>query len=165
MLNYANLNDVEFEALCEDIMERKLNISLRRFAPGKDGGVDLTDDVAKKTIVVQVKHFQKSGTDSLVRALKAELPKVEALSPKEYYICCSQPLSPAKVAELYEHFKTYMTSDKQIITILEIDNFLHQPENQDVLQKHFKLWLDSSHVLENRLGSEKNRALPVTVGG
>ena len=149
MLNYANLNDVEFEALCADIMECKLNIPLRRFAPGKDGGVDLTDDATKKTIVVQVKHFQRSSADSLVRALKAELPKVATLSPKEYYICCSQALSPKKVAELYEHFKTYMTSDKQIITILEIDDFLHQPENQDILQKHFKLWLDSTHILEN----------------
>ena len=40
MLNYANLNDSEFEALCRDIMERKLGVPLRRFGPGKDGGVD-----------------------------------------------------------------------------------------------------------------------------
>ena len=42
MLNYANLNDMEFEALCRDVMERMLGVSLRRFGPGKDGGVDLT---------------------------------------------------------------------------------------------------------------------------
>ena len=34
-----------------DIMERKLNAPLRRFAPGKDGGVDLTDDAAKKQLL------------------------------------------------------------------------------------------------------------------
>lgn len=149
MLNYANLNDVEFEALCKDIMERRLNVSLRRFAPGKDGGIDLTDDTAKKSIVIQVKHYQKSGADRLVRSLKDELPKVMELSPESYYICCSQQLSPTKVAELYEHFNAYMNSDKQIITILEIDDFLQQPENYDILQKHFKLWIDSTRILEN----------------
>ena len=51
MLNYANLNDVEFEYLCKDIMQSKLNVSLRVFAPGKDGGIDLTDDVIEKNII------------------------------------------------------------------------------------------------------------------
>ena len=74
MLNYANLNDAEFEALCKDIMERMLGVSLRRFGPGRDHGVDLTDDAAKKKIVVQVKHYQNSTTDQLVRSLKNELP-------------------------------------------------------------------------------------------
>lgn len=30
MLNYGNLNDVEFEYLCQDIMQKKLNIALHR---------------------------------------------------------------------------------------------------------------------------------------
>ena len=60
MLNYANLNNMEFEALCKDIMEWMLGVSLRRFGPGKDGGVDLTDDVSNKTVVVQVKHYRNS---------------------------------------------------------------------------------------------------------
>ena len=52
MLNYANLNDVEFEYLCQDIMQKKLNVELRRFARGKDGGIDLADDVHTKNIIV-----------------------------------------------------------------------------------------------------------------
>ena len=100
MLNYGNLNDVEFEALCKDIMERKLKISLRRFAPGRDGGVDLTDDVSTKSVVVQVKHYRNSTTDQLVRSLKNELPKVSKLAPRQYYICCSRELSAANINEL-----------------------------------------------------------------
>ena len=75
MLNYANLNDAEFEALCKDVIERKLNVSLRRFAPGKDGGVDLTDDVVEKNIVVQVKHYRNSTTAQLVNSLKKNWKK------------------------------------------------------------------------------------------
>lgn len=75
MLNYANLNYIEFEALCKDIMEKKLGVNLRRFAPGRDGGVDLTDDVNSKSIIVQVKHYRNSTTAQLVNSLKGELKK------------------------------------------------------------------------------------------
>lgn len=97
MLNYANLNDMEFEALCRDIMERILGVSLRRFGPGKDGGVDLTDDVSTKTVVVQVKHYRNSPIDQLVRSLKNELPKVKKLShwSKDSYLMALMIMSPA----------------------------------------------------------------------
>ena len=119
MLNYANLNDVEFEALCQDIMERKLSINLRRFAPGKDGGVDLTNNVSTKEIVVQIKHYTKSDINALVRSLKNELPKISKLHPQKYYICCSRALSCAKINELFQHFQTYMASDLHIITLVK----------------------------------------------
>ena len=89
MLNYANLNDVEFEYLCQDIMQKKLNLELRRFARGKDGGIDLTNDVHTKNIIVQVKHYIASSVSQLISTLKDEVDKVAKLSPKEYYICCS----------------------------------------------------------------------------
>lgn len=148
MLNYGNLNDVEFEALCRDIMERMLGISLRRFGPGRDGGVDLTDDVSTKSVVVQVKHYQNSTTDQLVRSLKNELPKVIKLAPRQYYICCSRELSAANINELYQHFQNYMATDRHIITLIEIDDFLKQDSNRDILKKHFKLWLDDTGILQ-----------------
>ena len=53
MLNYGNLNDVEFEYLCQDIMSKILNVDLQRFGSGRDGGVDLTDNSSTYNIVVQ----------------------------------------------------------------------------------------------------------------
>lgn len=147
MLNYANLNDVEFEALCQDIMTRRLGVQLRRFAPGKDGGVDLTDDAAHHNIVVQVKHYMGTSTSGLIRTLKTELPKVEALKPKQYYICCSKQLSDPSIAGLYQHFADYMDSSWNIVTLTEIDDFLRKSENRDILRKHFKLWLDDTGIL------------------
>lgn len=149
MLNYANLNDMEFEALCKDIMERKLGVSLRRFGPGRDHGVDLTDDVSTKSIVVQVKHYRNSTTDQLVRSLKNELPKVIEFAPQQYYICCSRELSADNIKALYQHFQAYMASDRHIVTLIEIDDFLKQEGNRDILKKHFKLWLDSTGILED----------------
>jgi len=154
MLNYANLNDVEFEALCKDIMERMLGVPLRRFAPGKDGGIDLTDDVSTKSIVVQVKHYRNSATTNLVSSLKKELSKVNTLSPQQYYICCSRELSPRNIKELYLYFQSYMSSERNIITLIEIDDFLKKAENKDILKKHIKLWLDDTGIL-NELYNDK----------
>lgn len=148
-MNYANLNDVEFEYLCLDIMQRKLNVELHRFAQGKDGGIDLTDDVHEKNIIVQVKHYMKSTVTQLISTLKGEVDKVTKLSPKEYYICCSKELSPQKVDEIYQLFSNYMSSASNIITLNEIDDFLNDSANIEVLKKHYKLWIESTGILQD----------------
>ena len=148
MLNYGNLNDVEFEYLCQDIMQKKLNMELHRFARGKDGGIDLADDVHSKNIIVQIKHYMASTVPQLIAKLKEEVHKVEKLSPKEYYICCSKELSPQKVKEIYQMFSNYMSLTSNIVTLNEIDDFLSAPENIEILKKHYKLWIESTGILQ-----------------
>lgn len=149
MLNYRNLNDVEFEYLCQDIMQRKLNTVLHKFARGKDGGIDLADNVHTKNIIVQVKHYMRSSADQLIISLKNEVAKVKKLSPQQYYICCSKELSPQKVEEIYNLFSDYMDSPSNIITLNEIDDFLTAPANIEILKKHFKLWIESTEILQD----------------
>ena len=147
MLNYANLSDVEFENLCLDVMSAKLHKNLHKFATGRDGGIDLRDDNRK--IVVQVKHYVNSTVDQLMSALKKEVPKVEKLNPKQYYVCCSTQLSPQKVDEIYTLFEKYMDSTANVITINEIDTFLTDAKNVEILKKHYKLWIESTRILED----------------
>lgn len=149
MLNYGNLNDVEFEYLCQDIMQSKLNTVLHKFARGKDGGIDLADNVHTKNIIVQVKHYMRSSVDQLIASLENEVTKVKKLSPQQYYICCSKELSPQKVEEIYNLFSDYMKSPSNIITLNEIDNFLNAPTNIEILKKHFKLWIESTRILQD----------------
>ena len=92
MFNYGNLNDIEFEDLCKDIMSKMLGVELRRFAKGRDGGIDLTDDTQTRNIVVQVKHYIKSPYSSLLSALKKELEKIKQYNPAQYYICCAKEI-------------------------------------------------------------------------
>ena len=149
MLNYGNLNDVEFEYLCQDIMQSKLNTVLHKFARGKDGGIDLADNVHTKNIIVQVKHYMRSSADQLITSLKNEVVKVKKLAPQQYYICCSKELSPQKVDEIYNLFSDYMDSPSNIITLNEIDDFLTAPANIEILKKHFKLWIESTGILQD----------------
>ena len=147
MLNYSNLNDLEFEALCKDVMSKKLGRELQRFGPGRDGGIDLTDDTYRRTTIVQVKHYIKSGFSALLTALRAEVPKVKENSPVEYYVCCSTVLTPDNKRDIYLLFSDYMASTANIISLIEIDDFLQEAGNADILRKHFKLWLSSTNVL------------------
>ena len=118
MLNYGNLNDVEFEYLCQDIMQSKFNTVLHKFAIGKDGGIDLTDNVHTKNIIVQVKHYMRSSADQLIASLRQEVSKIDKQAPKQYYICCSKELSPQKVEKIYNLFSDYMDSPSNIITLI-----------------------------------------------
>lgn len=149
LLNYKDLNDVEFEYLCKDIMQEMLGVELYNFAPGADGGIDLTDNVNTKNIVVQIKHYENSTISTLITNIKKEIPKVEKLNPNQYYICCSKELSPQKVDEIYSYFSTYMNSPANIITLNEIDNFLTDSKNLEILKKHYKLWIESTGILQD----------------
>lgn len=94
MLEYGNLSPLEFEYVCQDVMQAKLGTALRRFPAGRDDGIDLIDDLETNHIVVQVKHYWKSSFSALKQALKAERAKVDRLSPGQYYLCCGQTLTP-----------------------------------------------------------------------
>jgi len=147
MFNYQNINDVEFEDLCKDIMEKKLAIKLRGFSKGRDGGIDLVDNPHTKTVVVQVKHYVGSNFSSLRSSLRKEIDKVEILKPKRYYVCCSMFLTASNIQEIYEMFSDFMESDQNIITLKEVDEFLQQEENVSIVRKHYKLWLYASNIL------------------
>jgi hypothetical protein len=147
MYNYSNLNDVEFEELCKDVMEKMLNRGLRIFAKGRDGGIDLTDNANKNNIIIQVKHYVGSTFANLRTTLKKEVEKVHKLKPNQYYLCVGMQLSQGNIKEIYDMFSAFMETDKNIITLKEIDGFLNKDENTNIVRKHYKLWLHASNIL------------------
>jgi len=148
MFNFENLSDYEFENLCCDIISKKLGVQLRIFATGRDGGIDATDDTKTHNIVVQAKHYIRSGYAALLRTLRGEVEKVKQLAPNQYYVCCAQKLTPRNVSEIYDLFSDYMFDTNNVIDLNVIDTFLNKPENADVLRKHYKLWLESTEILK-----------------
>lgn len=153
MYQYGNLSDFEFELLCRDIMERKLGCPLRCFAPGRDGGVDITETKLSGKHMVQVKHYIDSPYRTLLSSLKRELPKVKQKQPEHYYVCCAKQLTAQNISEIYQLFSDYMDDAEAVVDLVEIDNFLHKKENADILERHYKLWLESTSVLE-QLGNQ-----------
>ncbi len=147
MYNFKNLSDVEFEILCKDIMQKKLGVVLHTFSKGRDGGIDITDNPVTKGIVIQVKHYIKSTYANLRTSLKKEVEHVKKLNPDKYYVCCAQELTAANKSEIYEMFADYMESANDVIALQDINDFLENSENVDIVRKHYKLWLESTNVL------------------
>lgn len=44
-------------------------------------------------------------------------------------------------------FSDYMESANNILSLLDINDFLENPENIDIVRKHYKLWLESTSIL------------------
>lgn len=154
LFDYARLDDLDFEKLCGDMMGRELDRELRYFPSGRDGGIDLVDNVIEKNILIQVKHYLKSSFSSFKSSLKKELEKVERLRPKQYYIFTSQSLTAANIKEVYSMFQGYMDSEKNIVTRENIDQFLKKEENIDILRSQFKLWITADVVLKDFLNQD-----------
>ena len=148
MFNYQNLGPGQFEELCRDIMQVITGKQLHVFSTGRDGGVDLTDDSDKHNIVVQVKHYENSSFTLLRNNLEKEIEKVKKLNPKQYYVCASQRLTDSNVNTIYQMFSDYMESTNSILTLDDIDCFLHKVENIQITRNHTKLWLESGVTLQ-----------------
>ena len=85
MSNYtfSTLNDKDLEELALDLLNAQLKLDLQSFKIGADEGVDLRHSTSKNdnSIVVQVKHYLKSGYSKLRSDLKnKELEKVKKLN-------------------------------------------------------------------------------------
>lgn len=147
MFDYNLLDDSEFESLCRDIMSKKLGKKLYKFPRGKDGGIDISDNKLQPEIIIQVKHYANSTVSNLISSLKKEIDKVQKLNLKKYYLFTSLGLSHQRRIEIIEMFSPYMTSLENIVTKDEIDIYLNDTLNRDILNKHHKLWIPSVNIL------------------
>lgn len=66
-------------------------------------------------------------------------------------------LTAQNISEIYQLFSGYMDDAEAVVDLMEIDSFLHKKENADILERHYKLWLESTNVLE-RLGNQDTRS-------
>ena len=147
MFDLSNLNDYEFVLLCKDIMEQKLHRTLYTFPKGPDGGIDISDSKAVNNTVIQVKHYVNSKYSNLLYSLKQEVEKVQKIKPQEYYVCSGMKLSRKQKFEIFTLFQDYMEDVSYIVDSIEINDFLSEAANADIVNKHYKLWLCSSNIL------------------
>ncbi|MDG4721799.1 MULTISPECIES: restriction endonuclease [Thalassospira] len=149
-MNYdlSFLNDKEFEALANDIIQEREGTTVERFKAGRDSGIDgrfyTTND---KTVIIQSKHWLKSGLPALTKHLKkTELPKINKISPDRYILVTSLGLTPQNKEHLQNLLSPYILSSKDI---LGCDDILDSISKSSSIEKrHYKLWLSSSSVLQ-----------------
>lgn len=152
--DFSKLNDREFEALGASIIGRALDIRTEIFKPGKDEGIDGRFWIDDRKGIIQCKHWVKTPYKTLVSKLKSEeLPKVQKLKPKRYILITSQGFSPANKKEIKAIFEPYIQREDDIWGMDDLNQFLIEKVNQDIVEDHYKLWITSSSVLRTLLNS------------
>ena len=148
--NLNNLSSYDFELLCRDIMKKKLGLDteLFTFKAGKDGGIDIcSSEISNLKVMIQAKHYIGSKFSDLKKVMNNEKEKVQNINPKNYYLITSLKLSRNDEIEIIEIIgKNFMKDISHIISYEDINRFLDNSKNIDILKKHYKLWFSSTSV-------------------
>lgn len=149
--DFHQLSPHDLELLVRDLLQAETGFLFESFKAGPDGGVDLRYARDGHTIVVQVKHYVKTGFAGLLRDLQAEVAKVTALRPSRYLLATSVPLSPANKDRIAALFGG-APNPTDVLGQEDLNNLLTR--HQAVEQKHYKLWLASRAVLDRVLHND-----------
>lgn len=149
--DFSTLNDKDFEDIVCDLLSAELKIPFQSFKEGKDKGIDLRYSTKdnENEIVVQVKHYLKTGKSGLNAKLKtSELKKANSLNVSRYIIVTSIALNPEDKAKILDYLSPYILSTQDIYGKNELNRALTR--HKHIEKKHFKLWLTNTTIL-NRI--------------
>ncbi|MFI6960464.1 restriction endonuclease [Streptomyces sp. NPDC050255] len=144
----GRLTDFDFEAVCKDLFEEEFGLRLEIFATGADGGVDLRHlrPAAADPLVVQCKHWNRSGRAKLIEHIKnVEAKKVAKLRPQRYILATSVSLTKDAKDKLLDALKPYVKTPSDIYGKEEIDALLRK--HDQIVRRHLRLWLTSASIL------------------
>lgn len=148
--DFSKLNDREFEILVASIFEKELKNKVEIFKSGRDGGVDGRFWIGEeKEGIIQCKHYFETPYPQLISKLKTEeSDKVKKLNPCKYIFVTSKKLSRKNKQEIKEIFKPYINIEGDIWGLEDLNTFLSKKENQDIVERNYKLWITSTSVLD-----------------
>jgi len=155
--DFQQLSPFDLEILVRDLLQAHWGVTIESFKTGKDGGVDLRYAVGNNKLIVQVKHYQKTGSAGLTRDLKKEVEKVRSINPSRYFVVTSVPLSKANKDTISGLFDPGVLQATDVIGQEDLNNLLGQ--HPEIERNHYKLWLASRAVLDSVLhNAEKTRS-------
>jgi len=149
--DFHQLSSHDFEIFARDLLQAHWRIELQSFKAGKDGGVDLLHRNKSQKIIVQCKHYVRTGLSGLMNALSKEVDKIRLQRPTRYVVVTSVPLSDANKAAIVDIFGASVISADDVLGQEDLNNYLAQ--HPEVEQQHYKLWLASRTVLDRVLHS------------
>lgn len=155
MMNY-NFNDLlsadEFELFCRDILSSEKNLDFRTFAPGGDRGIDIKYSFKNNDDdwIAQCKNIKSIS----MATIENEFNKVVKINPKQYFFMTTVELTDDWVEKIYNKYKKYMVSTKNIFGKKELNDILSK--NPNIERKYYQLWIQSTNILEQFIYAEDN---------
>lgn len=151
--DFSALSPPDFEVLVADLLEADQGLRFERFGPGRDHGIDLRC-ASYGTVVVQCKHYLRSGRRGLRHDLAKEADKWrQSHDVNRYILASSVSMLPGFKDGLLEILRPVLPVESgDIIGLEDINGLLGiYPE---VEKRHIKLWLGSTAILERVVHSE-----------
>lgn len=149
--DFHQLSPHDFENMARDLLQVDLELTLESFKTGKDGGVDFSYAQSGSNIVVQCKHYVRTGLAGLLRDLKKESVKVRKLKPQRYVLITSVPLSPANKDAIIKIIGADILNTSDVLGQDDLNNLL--TKHPEIEGRHYKLWLASRAVLDRVLNN------------
>lgn len=148
--DFSKLNDREFETLAASIIEKEVNKKVETFKSGRDGGVDGRFWIGEREEgIIQCKHYIETPYAHMISKLKSEeIHKVKKLNPAKYIFVTSKKLSRINKQEIKEIFQPYILTEGDIWGLEDLNTFLCKKENQDIVERNYKLWITSASILD-----------------
>ena len=152
MTGLENLSPIDFENLCLDLAKVLTGKRFEAFGPGPDGGIDGRCSTSERgTIILQCKHYLKSGFSTLLSTMRNEAKKVKKRNLVRYILFTSQSLTPNNKECLLDALNGIQVASDDILCREDIEGLLRN--NPDMHKAHIKLWLSSAAVLDRILNS------------
>jgi hypothetical protein len=156
--DFAALSPPEFEDLTRDLLGRELGIRFEAFPDGPDDGMDGRHAAADGDVILQAKHYHRSGFAKLRTKMKQERSTIDVLQAARYVLATSAALTPANKAQIAAEIGPALKSTGDIFGQQDLIALLRKfPE---VETAHPKLWQQSSAVLKTLITGAVADALP-----
>lgn len=156
--DFSSLSPADFEDLTRDLLGRELGIRFEAFPDGPDDGMDGRHAAADGNVILQAKHYYRSGFAKLKAKMKSERASIDALQPKRYILATSAALTPANKTQLGEVIGPALISPGDLFGPQDLEALLRK--FPDIETAHPKLWQQSSAVLKNLITGAVADALP-----
>ncbi len=149
--DFTILQPAEFETFSRDILQAREKLFIESFADGRDNGIDCRFAYGQnRQCIIQCKRYAKWS--DLKTTLSREVEKVKKLNPNRYIITTSVDLTAHNKEKIREMFQDYIKADADILGKSDLNNLVSTyPE---IEQKHYKLWMSSTKVLQNIINSD-----------
>jgi DNA polymerase III delta prime subunit len=144
--DFHQLSPYDLETLARDLLQARWGVQIESFKTGKDGGIDLRCALGRDQIVVQVKHYFRTGVSGLLREIRAEVSKIRSLSVTRYILVTTVPLSPVNKAAIIQIIGADLLSTADVIGRDDLNNMISL--HPEIEGKHYKLWLASRAILD-----------------
>jgi len=156
--DFSTLSPPDFEDLTRDLLGREFGIRFEAFPEGPDDGMDGRHAVADGDVILQAKHYHRSGFAKLKSKMKQERSAIDALQPKRYILVTSAGLTPANKTQLAAIIGPALQNPGDIVGPQDLIALLRK--YPDIEIAHQKLWGQSSAVLKTLISGAVADALP-----